>query len=783
MSCCGKSLFNKTDNGRKIKFTCDASGPSLVVLNGATTVAKISMCDWSKTYGQYNSTQMYLEAGALNRPIEYGNLGYQINFIFIKIQYVPKNPTSSFTAYLSTNEKPYLSYTIYTNPTEVRYIDDIMMLSGDDNHRIPKIYLNNPNQGYDAVVTVLTSTNSITYINPNPIESGDKVITVENLTYNNLTSDCDNFYVSSTTGTVVTMRWQDITFNSTSGDLELNGKIITIYDYIKGTINLSFINEYNAKQAYSLIKWSLCDRCVNFITGNNPTDDTTPNIIYSSEYTTEIVLNNFPPIVASTCGTSGMDLCGKYYMGTNGDGIIYKEDLFLFLVDDVTDNRDCFIDITYNNMMITPINSINSIDSITSLGLYHITIDVSDYAGNLRTDSFILNVKDNSEPELIVNTLGLELINTDFSTSGTSGIPLLSNEYLVIDNNFTNITFKLNSSSGQFAYLVIDNIVIEVGTYTNISNNLVFVFDNQGQGLNGKLIWDTTIDLGVQKIFILNNKIYYITWDGFGSIIFTMINTNTFGTDGSSGIENIIAFGSSGTNSVLTPQVTKIYLEDYVGKKINKQNILDTLLYEIWDDRDGLILRHINNVDVEITRKSDNVLIAEIIDEGFYDIRMNCKDNDNNIGTTFYQNRNISLNTDVITLYVSKNKAPVIFLKHKKVFLLSEYTGSEITRTDLNNELVFKVLDDSDIIIDTDILNIRIFQIGEESSSGTSGSNWFIPTYTDGSSGMGVIFNYITPESELLYINEIGEYKIQVKVQDSFGLITIAEFIIDVFIT
>lgn len=243
---------------------------------------------------------------------------------------------------------------------------------------------------------------------------------------------------------------------------------------------------------------------------------------------------------------------------------------------------------------------------------------------------------------------------------------------------------------------------------------------------------------------------------------------------------NIIAYG--GTNFINSPQITNVYLEDFASKKVTKQNLLDFLLSEIWDIRDGVILRHINNVQVDITRLSDNVLIDEITQEGYYTIKMTCEDTDNNLGTEFWQNRNVSLNTDYIKILIRENKSPAIFINDIKVFQLIDFVGNQITREDLNNRLVYKVIDDRDGIITTDILNIRIFQIGEESTSGLNGTNWFYPTYIDGSSGAGIILQHI-PITEILYIDEIGEYKIQVRVQDSDGAVTVAEFIIDVFVT
>lgn len=139
---------------------------------------------------------------------------------------------------------------------------------------------------------------------------------------------------------------------------------------------------------------------------------------------------------------------------------------------------------------------------------------------------------------------------------------------------------------------------------------------------------------------------------------------------------NIIAYG--GTNFINSSQVTNVYLEDFASKKITKQNLLDLLLSEIWDNRDGIILRHTNNVQVDITRMSDNVLINEIIQEGYYTIKMSCEDTDNNLGTHFWQNRNVSLDTNYIKILVRTNKPPAIFINDIKVFKLTDFVGSTI---------------------------------------------------------------------------------------------------------
>lgn len=519
MSCCGdNSLFNNNINNKKIKFVCNASGASLAITQGSSIVGKVDLCSWSKPYNQYVMTDFYLESGALNREIPFSAIGTQIQFLMIKVKYIDKNPSSPFTS--SSTEIPYLSYTFQSNPLEIRYIDDLMILTGSSNHRIPKVYLSNPTNGWNAMISIIASTESITYDNINP-ETGDKVITVENLTYKNLTSDVDKLYINSTAGTVVTMRWQDITTNSSSGDVELNNKIITIQDYVKGKINLSFIDDYNARQSFSLIKWALCNKSVNLLVGNgNTTDDIAPTIIYSENFTTDIYLNDFPPIISSTCGVYGTSMCFNPYMGTNGENIILKDDLFTFLVDDVSDNRDCYVPFNKNNLSIKYLTSTNTIDAITSLGIYQISFEVKDYAGNINIDSYILNIKDTNAPKLIVSELGLDIINN--STSGDY-YTVNNNDYINYDNS-SSFNFKCNINVGEYSYVIIDNYVIEIHTYVQTGVQYI-VFDNLMVG-NGKLIWNTNTDINVNKIFLLNSIQYNIVWQGFGSLLFNLSLTN-----------------------------------------------------------------------------------------------------------------------------------------------------------------------------------------------------------------------------------------------------------------
>lgn len=525
MSCsgsrsCGGSLLGNKSSSKIVRFTSSPRGTALAFIQGADTLAKMELCDWSKSFNQYIQSTIYLESGALNRPIQYGGLGTQVTFLALKVEYVNKRTTKTCSpcqsgygqtihtgsnittncscgsnpAYTQTQFVPkscggsdncstkvehgYISYIFENNPSEVRYIDDLMLLTGTDEHRIPKMYLSNPHPQHDAIVTIMASTESITFDDIVATSIGDNTITVENLTYTNIQSTTTQLKALSDSGTLVFMRWIDLTSIYPTGEFEINGRIITIKDYVQGTINLSFIDDYNARQAYSLIKWAVCDINNNIITGSQDTDDTAPTINYSDRFTTDIVLNEFPPLNQSTCGTSGTDMCTPIYSSTQG--IILKDDLFAFLVDNATDDRDCEVPFTYNNLTIQKLGETTNIDVITELGKYQLTFEVLDNAGNLKTDSFILNVKDIEPPMLIVSNLGLELYGA-YTTSGVVPTTLMVGSYIILNNGFNETTIDfVSATSGSLGYIIFNNISTIVEITINVTD---FVFDAHGTTL------------------------------------------------------------------------------------------------------------------------------------------------------------------------------------------------------------------------------------------------------------------------------------------------------------
>lgn len=578
-------MFGNKKSNKVIKFTTSPSGTALSVIQGATTLAKMELCDWSQSFNQYAQSTIYLESGALNREIQYGGLGTQVTFLAVKVSYSKKKatttcsscassstttspgsenvfnagygqpiqsgskivtncncgsnptyaesqtqfiPSGSNTSCSTTSDEPFLSYIFGNNPSEVRYMGDLMILTGTDMYKIPKLFLSNPNKDYDAVVTLIASTESITFDDVIATPIGDDTITVENLEFSDLTSSNSQLFISSSAGTVLSMRWQDIAVNSTSGDFEINGRIITVDDYVQGTINLSFVDEFNARQGYSLMKWALCNLNTNIITGSQSADLTPPTINYSTRFSTEIILEDFPPVNAGTCGTSGTDLCSPIYI-SGTQGIILKEDLFTYLVDSATDDRDCKLDFTYDNLTLQEVGSTITTDAITAMGKYHMTFEVKDNAGNLQTDTFILNVKDDKAPLLVVSDLGFELFESN-STSGTTGnsgtqfIDINVNNYVALNDGFSDINLSFNSSTcGELGYIIFNDIptVVEISSQLNGTSGLCdFIFDSHAVGNNPSLVWNASTEIGVTKTWEIGARDYGVTFVGLGSFLF-----------------------------------------------------------------------------------------------------------------------------------------------------------------------------------------------------------------------------------------------------------------------
>jgi hypothetical protein len=603
----GNSMFPDSAN-KRIRFSCAKGKASLVINEGANTLATLDLCEWSESYEQFFNTSMFLAAGKEDVEINYGHLGTQITFIAIYVEY-----TRVYATTAQEKEIPNLTYTFETEPSVERPINDLFIHTGTKNARIPQIFLSNPNERWDARVHILASTEELTFDEVTKTFIGDDVITIGNLEYTSLKSDAQTLCIlDDNDDAVLVILWDNIS------NLELNGKIITIDDNATGKVNLSFKTEFDACQAYSLLLWSMSDPTNNLI--SNPVADTLgPVITYNSSFETQLLLTDYP--------ANGTNSLNGY--------LITKQDLIGLSINIVNDARDGQIYIDDSNITLKTVGEVEEINSIDSIGLYSFIIDVSDNACNTTTDSFILNVKDENPPQIILNDFGESIVNA--STSGSTA------------------GFNFNS------------------------------------------------------------------------------------------------------------QLENIWLEDYISNIITKQNLIDLAIESIWDARDGYITPHINNVTVNITSTTSNVLLNNISAIGDYNIRFQVSDSDSNVGEDFYSAINTALNANYLTLRISENFAPIITFNDISPLYLNTFPGNTITKDYLNSNGIDSVVDDRDGIITTNVLNIQIFKTGVLSA--TSGTNSIF--VLDNTSGTAGAFFDVISDTEVLYVDEAGLYFMRVNVADT----------------
>ena len=109
---------------------------------------------------------MVLNPQSADQPLLYGYLGNNITFLQVIAKYVPKDPM------WSVETEQYIEYYFGDDPTKVRTMGQMLLLTGNSTKRIPQIYFNNPstsNKVYLEILMANLSQDSLT--NPDQFKS------------------------------------------------------------------------------------------------------------------------------------------------------------------------------------------------------------------------------------------------------------------------------------------------------------------------------------------------------------------------------------------------------------------------------------------------------------------------------------------------------------------------------------------------------------------------------------------------------------------------------------
>lgn len=143
-----------------------------------------------------------------------------------------------------------------------------------------------------------------------------------------------------------------------------NDKNLIIDDISKGVITISFIDNWNAKQAFSALAWLLYSPDIRTLP--QLADTTSPVITFTNNVTYVSGQGYFMTLSLSTSGSVS--------------GLITISDLILLAITNINDARDGIIQV--ENYMLSLTDGLITVGNINSTGMYILNISVNDVAGN-----------------------------------------------------------------------------------------------------------------------------------------------------------------------------------------------------------------------------------------------------------------------------------------------------------------------------------------------------------------------------------------------------------------
>lgn len=367
MGICGQSLF-----GAQSQYIKVGNGEFLAI-EGANTVDRMLVSDLRMPYKQLLRSRVILKAGQVNYLLNHLGLGDNATFLAIKATYNSKSVIA---------DDNYINYSYYDDLTKVHTFAQMIVLTGNNTHRIKQLYLTNPNTKYPVNLDVMVGVIDDTYnfFNDSVNQSGTSFTGLE---YTDISTYVvgQSIVINDKSTPVRPLIYLTL---SNLQSIERSGTLLIIDDASLGSIFLQFLTENDAAQAQSLMNYLLENSTVN-IEDLDPLADTTPPVVYFydkvgdviSGATISVVGNNSVPVDTSM----GITFSTSLSLSTHGtSSVISKTKLIELLVEYSSDNRDGLMQLSSNNIILS--GTAGVVNSITSVGTYSATFDYSDIALN-----------------------------------------------------------------------------------------------------------------------------------------------------------------------------------------------------------------------------------------------------------------------------------------------------------------------------------------------------------------------------------------------------------------
>lgn len=374
MTTCNSSLF-----GQNSQYIKTYSG-DVVSVNGSNITDRLILSDLRIPYKQILKSRIILKPGQINYLFNFFSLGDNANFLAIKATYDAKSVIS---------DDNYISWSYYNDLSRINHFWQLMILTGNPTHRIPQLYLTNPNTKYSVSLDIMVAVVDDQY------SIFTDIINQSGTSFTGLEYTDIHTYV---TGESIVINDKNIPARpliylklSEINSIEKSGNILIIDDNSHGSIFLDFLTDYDCYQAQSLINYILENPSV-IIDNLNPVEDL---IVPTMYFYSNVGNTSSGDYISFNGATSGVpyDTSYGYTFSTSIQfgtySTIDKQRLIDLLISGISDNRDGTMSIIPSNLIIS--GTSGSINNILSVGTYSLFFNFSDIAQNY-LDRTIINL-------------------------------------------------------------------------------------------------------------------------------------------------------------------------------------------------------------------------------------------------------------------------------------------------------------------------------------------------------------------------------------------------------
>ena len=526
---------------------------AMLVVEGPNLKGKMNLDGLEIKYENFALTQLTLNPESKDQPMLYGFLGNNITFLMVKAKFLPVDPN------WAVESEQYIEYYFSDDPTKVRQMGQLMILSGNSAKRIPQIYFNNPNTKFNVYLDVLMA--NLAQDDLTNLSQYSNTSSFDGLYYNSIISDKVIYQIPTGTGSTELIITDPIG-NPIMVIPYINIRTISKIDPLtlligldtEEKVKLGFLSEYNTDQANARINWVLKSQRYRILTPTSPSMDIIPPVI------------NWKTLETGVTYSVNSGATQVYFPSYTGVTFT-PTDLKTMFIQSIYDNMDGNIDVYDSSVLIYLVNDIVPLTGISEGGIYDLYFSITDLAGNISTyekylyvsnmpptiifkqgytysgftmalnDSYRSNITPNAVRDLTVDSVfdyvdkDLTIYDIVIASNGFTG-------FTITETGLTNITYTLTNKvhlSGQTAKEM--KIILPSLEFMNMdTGNTTFVMSltDFGSHIKASDVISYTVSAIVDELdpnissnnIVISGVTFFVTVPGTYFITYTIVDVH-----------------------------------------------------------------------------------------------------------------------------------------------------------------------------------------------------------------------------------------------------------------